>query len=41
MEKSLWMKLKMREIIDYEKIKKLAPKVVTGVDKLKKWSETL
>ncbi len=29
------------EIIDYEKIKKLAPKVVTGVDKLKKWSETL
>jgi len=29
------------EIIDYEKIKKLAPKIVEGVDRLKKWSESL
>ena len=29
------------EIIDDEKINKLAPKIVQGVDKLKKWSESL
>ena len=29
------------EIIDNEKINELAPMVVQGVDKLKKWSESL
>ena len=29
------------EVIKYEEIKKLAPKIVEGVDKLKKWSESL
>ena len=29
------------EIIDDEKINKLAPMVVQGVDRLKKWSESL
>ncbi len=29
------------EIIDYKKIKKLAPKIVEGVEKLKKWTELL
>ena len=29
------------EIINDEKINKLAPKIVYGVDKLKKWSETI
>ena len=29
------------QIIKYEEIKKYAPKIVEGVDKLKKWSESL
>ena len=29
------------QIIKYEDIKKYAPKIVEGVDKLKKWSESL
>ena len=29
------------QIIDDQKITKLAPKIVEGVDKLKKWSESL
>ena len=29
------------EVIANKKIKKLAPKIVEGVDKLKKWSESL
>ncbi len=29
------------QVIDDEKIRKLAPKIVEGVDKLKKWSESL
>jgi aspartate aminotransferase len=33
--------IKDDETIDFDKISKLAPKVVEGVDKLKKWSESI
>ena len=33
--------IKGDETIDFDKISKLAPKVVEGVDKLKKWSESI
>ena len=33
--------IKDDETIDFDKISKLAPKVVDGVDKLKKWSESI
>ena len=29
------------QIIKYEEIKKYAPKIIEGVDRLKKWSESL
>jgi aspartate aminotransferase len=33
--------IKDNKEIDYDKINEFAPKVVEGVDKLKKWSESI
>ena len=41
MEKILWMNMKKKNIIDEKLIKNLAPKIVEGVNRLKKWSESI
>ena len=33
--------IKVGQIIDYNTINKFAPKIIEGVDKLKKWSESI
>jgi hypothetical protein len=35
------MKLKIMKKLIYDKINEFAPKIVEGVDKLKKWSESI
>jgi aspartate aminotransferase len=41
MEKNLWKKIEDEIKIDDTTINELAPKIVEGVDKLKKWSESI